>query len=132
MFDIGGRGPGGDRRKSIHHRHLRTKVYALRTEIDHHLGGHIEYNGVMKKDDSNHLFEAEMAEIIKPILDVIFLAGFDFGKANITDGKSALKLFKLGLNDEKLREATFDALDEGKAHMAKLIAADAKKSAEMN
>lgn len=86
----------------------------------------------MKKNDDNHLFEAEMAEIIKPILDVIFLAGFDFGKANITDGKSALKLFKLGLNDEKLREATFDALDEGKAHMAKLIAADAKKSAEMN
>jgi len=86
----------------------------------------------MKKDDSKHLNEAEMAEILKPILDVIFMAGFDFGKANIMDSKSALQLFKLGLNDEKLREATFTALDEGKAHMAKLIAADAKKSAEMN
>ena len=108
------------------------KVYALRTEIDHPLGRHIEYNVSMKKDDSKHMSEAEMAEFIKPILDVIFMAGFDFGKANIMDPKSALKLFKLGLNDETLRTATFAALDEGKAHMAKLIAADAMKSAEMN
>lgn len=86
----------------------------------------------MKKNDSKHMSEAEMAEFIKPILDVIFLAGFDFGKANITDAKNALSLFKLGLNDEKLREATFAALDEGKAKMAKLIAADAMKNAERN
>ena len=86
----------------------------------------------MKKDDSKHMSEAEMAEFIKPILDVIFMAGFDFGKANIMDSKSALKLFKLGLNDDALRDATFAALDEGKAHMAKVIAAEAKKNAEMN
>ena len=92
----------------------------------------IEYNMVMKKNDSKHMSEAEMAEFIKPILDVIFMAGFDFGKANIMGPKGALDLFKLGMNDEKLREATFAALDEGKARMAKLIAADAKKSAEMN
>ncbi len=96
------------------------------------MGRHIEYNVSMKKDDSKHMSEAEIAEFIKPILDVAFLAGFDFGKANITDPKSGLKLFKLGLNDEKLRNATFAALDEGKAHMAKLIAADAMKSAERN
>ena len=96
------------------------------------MGRHIEYNGVMKKDDSIDYLAKKYGMPIKPILDVIFMAGFDFGKANITDSKSALNLFKLGLNDETLREATFAALDEGKAHMAKLIPADAKKSAEMN
>ena len=127
----GASAPGGDRRKSIHHRHLRTKVYASKTNEAVDTAPKVGYNTGMKKDDSN-MFDSEMAEFLLPILDVIFMAGFDFGKANIMDSKSALQLFKLGLNDEKLREATFTALDEGKAHMAKLIAADAKKSAEMN
>ena len=118
---------GAARPKSIYHSLLQPKVYALRTDVGFDYASKVGYNEHMKKDDSN-TFDEEMAAI----LDVIFRAGFDFGKANIMGDLEALALFKLGMNDEKLRKATFAALDEGKAHMAKLIAADAKKSAEMN
>ena len=125
LFEAGA--AGASRPKSIHHKHLRAKVSALRTDVGFDYASKGGYNEHMKKDDSN-AFDDEMAAI----LDVIFRAGFDFGKANIMGDLQALALFKLGMNDEKLRKATFAALDEGKAHMAKLIAADAKKSAEMN
>ena len=85
------------------------------------------YNAYMKKNDTSPL-DDDMAQL----MDIIFLAGFDFGKANIMDGPNALRIFKLGMGDDKLRQATFDALDAGKAHIAKLIAQDAQKSADMN
>ena len=40
---------GAEGPKSISHRHLQPKVSPLRTEIDHHLERHIEYNTGMKK-----------------------------------------------------------------------------------
>ncbi len=126
-LDLWGLGPGGDRRKSIYHKHLGTQFHAKRTDAVVAIMSKGGYNAYMKKNDTSPL-DDDMAQL----MDIIFLAGFDFGKANIMDGPNALRIFKLGMGDDKLRQATFDALDAGKAHIAKLIAQDAQKSADMN
>tara|TARA_B100000497_G_C7238750_1_gene173997 strand:+ start:168 stop:479 length:312 start_codon:yes stop_codon:yes gene_type:complete len=102
------------------------KVYASRTEIDHHLGRHIEYNGAMKKDDSMSSGE------ISKTLDLIFEAGFEFGKANLMNAKESLALFKMTMKNEVLRDQCFKALDEGIARTDRLDTADRKKNAESN
>ena len=117
---------GAEGPKSIHHKHLGAKVCALRTEIDHHLGRHIEYNGVMKKDDS--MSDGQIIET----LDLIFAAGFEFGKANLMNTKESLALFKMTMKNSTLRDQCFKALDEGIARTNRLDAADRKKNADMN
>ncbi len=80
----------------------------------------------MKKDDS-----MSDGEILKT-LDMIFEAGFEFGKANLMNGKESLALFKMTMKNDVLREQCFKALDEGIARTNRLDAADRKKSAESN
>ena len=80
----------------------------------------------MKKDDSMSSGE------ISKTLDLIFEAGFEFGKANLMNAKESLALFKMTMKNEVLRDQCFKALDEGIARTDRLDTADRKKNAESN
>ena len=128
-LDLRGLGPGGDRRKSIYLRHLRAKFYALRTEKGYHLRSKIEYNrGMMNPNADSNLTDADF-----DLMDKIFLAGWEFGKANISQtATEALILFKMAISQPDLTDPMDAAIKAGIKKTDALWAADAKKNAEMN
>ena len=117
---------GASRPKSLYPSRLRPKVYAPRTDAVFDKPSKVGYNGVMKKDDS--MSDGE----IRKTLDMIFEAGFEFGKANLMNAKESLALFKMTMKNDVLREQCFKALDEGIARTNRLDTADRKKNAESN
>ena len=83
----------------------------------------------MKKNDDSNLTDADFE-----MMDLLFLAGWEFGKANLTkDAEASLTLFKAGITGGGDGLDTLNKLVKaGMKETDRLFAADAKKSAEMN
>lgn len=84
----------------------------------------------MKKNDDTYKPSEDYA-----LMDLLFKAGWEFGKANLTkDAGASLDLFKAGIRGGV--DGSLDTLDKlvkaGMKETDRLYAAEAKKSAEMN
>ena len=83
----------------------------------------------MKANDDSYKPSEDFA-----LMDLIFKAGWEFGKANLTkDADAALILFKAGIRDgggglDRLN----DLVKVGMKETDRLYAAEGKKNAEMN
>ena len=83
----------------------------------------------MKKNDDSNLTEADFE-----MMDLLFKAGWEFGKANMTKTATAsLDLFKAGIQSGGDGLDTLDKLVKaGMKETDRIFAAEAKKNAEMN
>ena len=83
----------------------------------------------MKKNDDSYKPSEDFA-----LMDMLFKAGWEFGKANLTkDADAALTLFKAGVRGGDDGLDTLDNLVKaGMRETDRLYAAEAKKNAEMN
>jgi hypothetical protein len=83
----------------------------------------------MKKNDDTYKPSEDYA-----LMDLLFAAGWEFGKANLTkDAGASLTLFKAGIKGGGDGVDTLNKLVKaGMKETDRLYAADAKKSAEMN
>ena len=85
----------------------------------------------MKKNNDSNLTEADFE-----MMDLLFAAGWEFGKANLTkDAGASLTLFKAAVTGGMGSDA-FKALNKlvkaGMKETDRIFAAEAKKNAEMN
>ena len=85
----------------------------------------------MKKNDDTYKPSEDYA-----LMDLLFKAGWEFGKANLTkDANAALTLFKAAIKDGMEGDGV-KALDKlvkaGMKETDRLYAAEGKKNAEMN
>ena len=83
----------------------------------------------MKKNDDSNLTDADFE-----MMDLLFLAGWEFGKANMTkDAEASLTLFKAGIQGGGDGLDTLNKLVKaGMKETDRIFAAEAKKNAEMN
>ena len=83
----------------------------------------------MKKNDDSNLTDADFE-----MMDLLFLAGWEFGKANLTkDAEASLTLFKAGIKGSGDGLDTLNKLVKaGMKETDRIFAAEAKKNAEMN
>lgn len=131
-LDLWGLGPGGDRRKSIYHKHLGTQIHAKRTDVVVALTSKGGYNAYMKKNDDNILPSLTNDEAFN-MMDLVFKAGWEFGKSCIAPTSvDALRLFKDTIKSPELASLLDSVIRNGIKKTDRLHAAEAKKNAEMN
>ena len=85
----------------------------------------------MKKNNDTQLTEQDFE-----LMDLLFKAGWEFGKANLTkDAGASLTLFKAAVRqgmDSEAMEALVKLIKDGMKETDRILAAEAKKNAEMN
>lgn len=85
----------------------------------------------MKKNDDNPISQQDFE-----LMDLLFKAGWEFGKANLTkDAGASLTLFKAAVRegmDSDAMAAVDKLVKDGMRETDRIFAAEAKKSAEMN
>lgn len=85
----------------------------------------------MKKNNDSQLSEQDFE-----LMDLLFKAGWEFGKANLTkDAGASLTLFKAAIRegmDSDAMAAVDKLVKEGMRETDRIFAAEAKKNAEMN
>ena len=83
---------------------------------------------MMNPNADSNLTEADFE-----LMNKIFEAGWEFGKANINQtAGEALMMFKMGISQPDLMDPINTALKAGMRKTDRLFAAEAKKNAEMN
>ena len=89
------------------------------------------YTARMKKNNDTQLTEQDFE-----LMDLLFKAGWEFGKANLTkDAGASLTLFKAAVRqgmDSEAMEALDKLIKDGMKETDRILAAEAKKNAEMN